>query len=626
MARKTNGAKDAANADFKQGRTDSYGSTTGTVGLRGDRDIAPNGPGRRSKGNSHGSGRGGARAGNHGRVNGVNVVASGVNPAYALTPSLLELSSSFSFGRALGAPIDCVANDTEMVIERDHLMQGLVTWPGIMTFSWLPTIGISKDATSPVSLAARKLYYFVRHANSGHVNYDAADLMNYVVAADSAFLLFSYFRRALGMLNTWSPLNRYYAKYAVESAGFDYEDLFNNAAELAFFLQQTAAKMRSLVLPAKLGFYQRHSALNDNIYADTEDARAQTYQFVPAGWYVWTEPTNAENPTKKDWYLRFMPNPGITPLDTGASAAAGDLEFEKTQRPDKAVHLLTLQMMRDIFNAVLEPLLLSEDFNIMSGDILKAYGSDVIVGVAEPPIGYTITPVYDQGMLDQIENMTILTAEITRGADYFASTTKFDIVQRDGLFLEYNPTIRSYEYLIRKPILNYHTGQASPERNIMATRFTVYPASMETHAISKTDTRRRCNYTFTALGTELITAAWTTQFRFVPGETIDDWTLETQYKDVRTSNPIAFANNAVTETIEEYFARLASITRTAYFTSHPLQYIAASKATLDQAQSETSVVFQPIGYLSELNNFYVLQMDDIVKMHESAVLTLFFRE
>ena len=624
MAKENNRRKSAANG-ATQGRNDSYGTSSSVNGNRGDRDTVASGSGRRSASNSRGASRGGSRSSNNARINGANIVASGVNPPYALTPSLLELSSSFSFGRALGAPIDCVANDTEITPNSQTLMQGLVTWPGIMTFAWLPTIGISEDATSPVSLAARKLYYFVRHANSGHVNYDAADLMNYVVAADSAFLLFSYFRRALGMLNTWSPLNRYYAKYAMESAGFNYENLFSNAAELAFFLQQTAAKMRSLVLPAKLGFYQRHSALNDNIYADTEDARAQTYQFVPAGWYVWTEPVDDPSVTKKDWYLRFMPNPGITPIAAGG--ADSELLFQRAQRPDRAQRLLTLQDMRDIFNAVLEPLLLSEDFNIMSGDILKAYGSDIIVGVAEPPIGYTITPVYDQGMLDQIENMTILTAPVLRRSDdFYAQDPTFDIKQQNGLFLQFNPTISSYEYLIRKPVLNYHTGQASPERNIMATRFTVYPSSMTSATLKANDARRGCTYRFTAIGTELILSAWTTQFRFVPGSSVDDWTLEVQYKDVRTSNPIAFANDTVTETVEEYFARLASITRTSYFTSHPIQYIAASKATLNDSQQETSVVFQPIGYLSELNNFYVLQMNDIVKMHESAVLTLFFRE
>lgn len=337
------------------------------------------------------------------------------------------MAASLPFGRALGSQTDFVSSALLSIgagtISNESIPS---TFPGIMTLSWLPTIGISEGPTSPVSLAGRKLYYFVRHANSGHVNYDAPDLTNYIVAADSAFFMFSYFRRALGMLNTFSPLNRYYAQYAMESAGFDYDDLFHNAAELNFFLNQMAAKMRSLVLPKSIAYYQRHSALSDNIYADADDARAQTYQFVPAGWYVWTEPTTGDVADRKLWRLSFHPNPGITGAPSGRSS---ENVSRYSQRPDRG-RLLTLADMREIMDGILEPLLLSEDFNIMSGDILKAFGSDVIVGVSEVPIGYTIAPVYDEDALDQIRNAIILTLNMKIDPGTCSTPAgEFDIVQ-----------------------------------------------------------------------------------------------------------------------------------------------------------------------------------------------------
>lgn len=557
-----------------------------------------------------------------------------INPPYALTPVLQEMAASLPFGRALGSQTDFVSaallSAETATISNESVPS---TFPGIMTLSWLPTIGISEGPTSPVSLAGRKLYYFVRHANSGHVNYDAPDLTNYIVAADSAFFMFSYFRRALGMLNTFSPLNRYYAQYAMESAGFDYNDLFHNAAELNFFLNQMAAKMRSLVLPKSIAYYQRHSALSDNIYADADDARAQTYQFVPAGWYVWTEPTSGDVSDHRLWFLRFHPNPGIT--NTSGNRSSENVNAH-SQRPDRG-KLITLADMREIMDEILEPLLLSEDFNIMSGDILKAFGSDVIVGVSEVPIGYTITPVYDEDALDQIRNAIILTLDIEIEPG-IGSTARgeFDIVQKDGLYLYYSPKFQCRELFVRKPILDYAHGMPSPGRNLAATRFTVSPRSI--HYLASSVVKNQdgslgasliCELSFSQIGTEVITSAWTSQIAFEKND-IGVYQPRIDFKSVRATNPVLVINGAITDTMTQYYARLASVTRTAVFHSHPQQYIAAAELTAPVPSAgdfsiATAITTKPIGFIGDFTNYCVLERSDVEKMHEAAVLALFFQ-
>lgn len=559
-----------------------------------------------------------------------------INPPYALTPVLQEMAASLPFGRALGSQTDFVSAALLSIgagtISNESVPS---TFPGIMTLSWLPTIGISEGPTSPVSLAGRKLYYFVRHANSGHVNYDAPDLTNYIVAADSAFFMFSYFRRALGMLNTFSPLNRYYAQYAMESAGFDYDDLFHNAAELNFFLNQTAAKMRSLVLPKSIAYYQRHSALSDNIYADADDARAQTYQFVPAGWYVWTEPTSGDVTDRKLWHLRFHPNPGITVTRSGLRSGENESRF--SQRPDRG-KLLTLADMREIMDEILEPLLLSEDFNIMSGDILKAFGSDVIVGVSEVPIGYTIAPVYDEDALDQIRNAIILTLNVTIDpATGSTPNRELDIVQEDGLYLYYSPKFRCTELLVRKPILDYAHGMPSPGRNLAATRFTVSPRSIhyQPALVIKNEggglsASLECDLNFAQIGTEIISSAWTSQIAFEKNGA-GVYQPRIDFKSVRSTNPVLVINGTVTDTMAQYYARLASVTRTAVFHSHPQQYIAAAELAAPVPSDEapvttaTAVTTKPIGFIGDFTNYCVLERSDVEKMHEAAVLALFFQ-
>lgn len=558
-----------------------------------------------------------------------------INPPYALTPVLQEMAASLPFGRALGSQTDFVSTALLSIgagtISNESVPS---TFPGIMTLSWLPTIGISEGPTSPVSLAGRKLYYFVRHANSGHVNYDAPDLTNYIVAADSAFFMFSYFRRALGMLNTFSPLNRYYAQYAMESAGFDYDDLFHNAAELNFFLNQMAAKMRSLVLPKSIAYYQRHSALSDNIYADADDARAQTYQFVPAGWYVWTEPTTGDVADRKLWRLSFHPNPGIT---AAPSSRSSENESRYSQRPDRG-KLLTLADMREIMDGILEPLLLSEDFNIMSGDILKAFGSDVIVGVSEVPIGYTIAPVYDEDALDQIRNAIILTLNVKIDPGTGSTPAgEFDIVQEDGLYLYYSPNFECTELFVRKPILDYAHGMPSPGRNLAATRFTVSPRSIAYRPASVISNEGggltaslMCELSFSQIGTEVISSAWTSQIAFEKNGA-GVYQPRIDFKSVRSTNPVLVINGTVTDTITQYYARLASVTRTAVFHSHPQQYIAAAELTAPVPSDETpvttatAVTTKPIGFIGDFTNYCVLERSDVEKMHEAAVLALFFQ-
>lgn len=556
-----------------------------------------------------------------------------INPPYALTPTLQEMAAALPFGRALGSQTDFVSS-AALTAEHGTIANESVpsTFPGIMTLSWLPTIGISDGPTSPVSLAGRKLYYFVRHANSGHVNYDAPDLTNYIVAADSAFFMFSYFRRALGMLNTFSPLNRYYAQYAMESAGFDYEDLFHNAAELNFFLNQMAAKMRSLVLPKNIAYYQRHSALSDNIYADADDARAQTYQFVPAGWYVWTEPVSGDATDPKLWKLRFKPNPGIT----YAPSARSSENVSAAQRPDRGT-LITLQKMREIMNGILEPLLLSEDFNIMSGDILKAFGSDVIVGVSEVPIGYTIAPVYDEDALDQIRNAIILGLDMSmESGSGFESSGAFDIVQEDGLYLYYSPQFKCRELFVRKPILDYAHGAPSPGRNLAATRFTVAPKDIKYagSVIKNFDDSESgqvtATLTFSQIGTEVIASAWTSQIAFLPNAA-GVYQPQIDYKYVRTTNPVLVIRGTISDTVTQYYARLASVTRTAVFHSHPQQYIAAAELQApaipagDVFVHTTAITTKPIGFIGDFTNYCVLERSDVEKMHEAAVLALFFQ-
>lgn len=64
--------------------------------------------------------------------------------------------------------------------------------PGIMTFMYAPSIGVAFSTDSAaINVAAKNIYAYVRFANSGARNYDAPNLMTYLLALDSAYQIYA---------------------------------------------------------------------------------------------------------------------------------------------------------------------------------------------------------------------------------------------------------------------------------------------------------------------------------------------------------------------------------------------------------------------------------------------------
>lgn len=601
--RKVNKNANALNAEggSTSDRTDS--SRSAAASFRGNN----NGGGRQASGSnrqSNGAGRGAA-----GRSSGNR--SSSASP-YALTPQLASDAGNLAFGRPLGAPIDLERefNKDSLLPVASQVRPAMTSIPGLMVFEWMPTIGISTSTTSPVSLAGRKMYYFVRHMNSGHANYDAVDLTNYLVAVDSALYMFASFRRIYGLLNVYSPLNRYFSQAIVAALGFDFADLQANVANLRYALNMFAAKFAALCMPAGLGYYRRHMSLSDYLVSDGPTAKAQTYAFRPNGYYVWTEGTANE------WYLKYT-------------------QIQKIESP----RVLKFADMINIMNEILEPILASEDFNIMSGDILKAYGPESVIGMAQVPEDYLTIPVYDETALEQIQNMTIVTMDWAYGeeTDDIAGCASFahhfDIHQSATKdFLVYNPAFVTTEVLTRRPLLNFYKENPSPEDVLNATRLMAMPFSIEVRprmnsgALAQQLGSQRCY--FDALGSEIVTAAWTYQMFYDP----DGSNQRLTAGRVSTSNPIDFQLLPTGEAMAREFTQMQlvtfaqSLTRASFFNYHPMQYcIMRSSQAITENGVVKPVYFEPVGTVSDVGNYRVMELSDLYKLHETAVLSEFFK-
>lgn len=99
-----------------------------------------------------------------------------------MNPQLVKDVASLSFRTPLGSPSGLPSRSNPVGRDRRSI-------PGIMNLYFVPTIGSSTAGeSSAINIAAKNIYSFVRHENSGRINYDAPDLMLYLLALDSAFM------------------------------------------------------------------------------------------------------------------------------------------------------------------------------------------------------------------------------------------------------------------------------------------------------------------------------------------------------------------------------------------------------------------------------------------------------
>ena len=328
---------------------------------------------------------------------------------YAFDPALLRDSSNIPYSWPVGITVD-LTNDVYTRVPVNTQDRHV---PGIFTLDVMPGPGISTNAASPINIAAKNIYSFVRHANSGHSNYDSQDLMIYLLAMDEAIMWFYNCARAYGLINLYNNQNRYFPKHAVEAAGFDYTDLSSQMADFRYTLNAYLVRLASLCIPMGMPYFDRHAWLYSGIYMDGTSAKAQAYMYKPAGYRAYTET-----------------EPG-----------GGKLVFKRFPAQEASpVRKTTLADIKAICDDIISPIIGSEDLNIMSGDILKAYGNENIRKFVTIPENYVVGPVYNEEVLSQFQNASI---NFIMG---YKSDGNWDITQdpniNEGTVL-YNPNIQS---------------------------------------------------------------------------------------------------------------------------------------------------------------------------------------
>lgn len=286
--------------------------------------------------------------------------------------ALAKLAATLPFGYPNGLPW------RESIIDLSNNATNAILLGGVLAIRVLLTLGRANDYNAGCNLAFRKSYSFVRHANSGSKNYEAADMGLYYGSYGQALGLLGYLQRIYRLITKFSSTNRTTPIELVKMNSVDYDDIKQHQAELAWLIRWMGNSLNALCVPKMPYFIACYESFK-HVYEDNTSPKEQIYMLVPEDFGIY-DPTYDSN----GGGIKFngsVPGAGATPL--------------------------TFSALFTLVHSVMDVLLSDEDIGIISGDILKAYGdSGLFKCEADPdtPIEFEHSPE----ILQQIHNCTFV--------------------------------------------------------------------------------------------------------------------------------------------------------------------------------------------------------------------------
>lgn len=450
------------------------------------------------------------------------------------------------------------------------LSAGPYITPGIMTIHFMPTIGSTANGpTAPVNMSAQQLYTMTRRANSGKINYDKTDLMMLMVAMDSAYILYEDMLRAYRVMSTYNGVNRYYPICVLQALGYD-SSIQYEIAKFRGILDMFAYKLASVNIPDQFDFITRHSWMCSNIYLDDEGTKSQSYAFVPTSIYKWNEGTDA-SPTN------------LIPLSL---------------HPQNAVKFWRLDELESLIDQIMNPILGSEDVGVITGDLLKAFSENGMIKIRPVEDYAALVPVYSAEVLLQISNLFATTGPKSTDINSVGNINQVLTNTTAGPYLTQSigvvPGVDGRRRTGIRPLLNFINEDTTPENVLVATRL-----------ISLTDVANSGGIaSVTHYGTEIVFGMRWWKFN-----------ASGQATSASYDQDAALTDGTTNDSISTVFGTIAAISS---FKNAPTHYLFGRD---DTTSANAGIRYS--GFIANINNCTFLDDDEIEKLHEVAVMSLF---
>nr|QIR30714.1 putative capsid protein [Chicken picobirnavirus] len=488
---------------------------------------------------------------------------------YTLDPTILKDAASYPFSSPVGSKYQAYGNQSGA--------------PGIMVLDFEPNFGYSDGASSAINLAAMKFYAFVRQANSGSKNYESSDLMMYFMAVTNLYSALAHFKRCYGLVGTYSNYNMYLGKPLVNALGMDYTVLRANQADLRRYYNTLVDQINmALHIPTGLKISERHVFCNSAVFVDSPGKKFQIYAM------------------KQKHYLAFDPTTYATGTAlVGSYPAANGEQMGSVATVDPYDYLNWL-------DSLVAAIVSDEDINIMSGDVLKAYGDGGCYKLSYLEADYVTPITMDVMMLSQIHNYQVnfdtqagfvwkTDINKTSGSKE-VSTTVPTIVQENNIircaaFISTKyPSGTDVTYVEHNLILDIPVESPTPADVMESTRLMAYADS----DIALTDGEH--SYVGVLAGSEIVTQIRVVVTRFSSNSYVFAWSGDVG------SNWTEFAS---TVSFQTYLS--GWIVAVSAFDWHPFFIVASADET---------AIYQIIG---DMSNFSVMTKDNIKSLHNAAI-------
>lgn len=496
--------------------------------------------------------------------------------------------------------------------------------PGIMRISYTPTYGWNDYNVSPLNVCARNIYTYLKSVNSRAKTYDASDLCIYIGAMDNALTFYAWMKRVYGMLMTINPQNRYFPLASIHAMGVDYHDIIKHVTQLRDYINVFATKLSAMPIPSQYSIFVRHMWLNETMYLDSNNTdKAQAYLFVPSILYHYK-----------------LDGDGAGMLEARPFISANThLQYEGIVNYGDT-------LLDSILYGVGE-----EDFNLIGGDILYAYGEKDVIRATPIDTNYAILPTYDPAVLDQIHNAKAFgdfdlegtrmdNIHFEQNGQYFMplsekaslnirqDSDKKCVITQPRMFYN-NKTSYGANGVAKAQLVDLNTMDTSPDHVLVATRLLTIPeVSEHTGYVYNTktstyDEKGTYNlFEFHNCASEIVNGFDIFYFATDTGAS-GDWKLH-QHPRMVTHTTAKFIHGGLDAfTAENYKAfkglvdNLGVITA---FDQHPI--FEPEILTLNESGGLKERVY-PHWYYGDINNYGVIDYPELTNMNRNVIMAMF---
>lgn len=466
---------------------------------------------------------------------------------------------------------------------------GTATVPGIMTLSLAPSIGVTTAPTDAANVAAQQLYVAVTQKNNRDGKYDKTDLMMMCLAVDSAYGMIEYFCRLYKSINKFKTENRYlpYALVSAQTSALGYEvatynKLMAHMADFRAAINNAIYALASVNVPDVLTYFSRHSWLYSHVYKDADSEKAQMYLYNPAGFYVWKE---------------------------GVGTSANYLQFYTFEELwDESA--ITVEAIVNCLNKLIKPIIGSSIVGLMSSDIAMAFSGGQMIKLQYLEEDEMIEPVYDEEVLFQMSNCTVMTTGngLTNQELESMKITQVLTDLVSGPYLVYQPKFvnvkTNYNYTCAKPLLNFR-GEPTIEKIVEATRLVTMCGAMTENSL----------WPVTTCGAEMVISARIFYYSY----TYSNGMFTNQKLNgvnFSQTNVLELPTDTTTTILLESAKNIIrNVRRWAAFDWAPTIY------NVVNSEGSGNVLF--LGTMQDYDNYIYLNLEQLVNLNNVVMLSLF---